>query len=117
MKANKTIVESSKIAVDGSSIYYFNGTYILRVYVKYKILSSSVKYGADADTMIMENPYGKIIYTRYPIVCLKSYSLGKWKESYFDVELAWYGNKSPDNIGVFYAVWDELLYDVRRIEK
>lgn len=115
MKSNKTIVESSKVAVDGSSLYFFNGAYILRVYVKYRVLSSVEKYGAEADTLIMENPYGKILYTRYPIVCLKSYTIGKWKESYFDVELGWYANKNPDNIGVFYAIWDELLYDKRRV--
>jgi hypothetical protein len=115
MKANKTVVESSKIAVEGSSLYYFRGRYVLRVYVKYRILSSTVKYGADADTLIMENPYGKILYTREPIVCLKSYSIGKWKESYFDVELGWYSIKNPDNIGVIYAIWDELIYDKRRI--
>ncbi|HHV13688.1 MAG TPA: hypothetical protein GXX75_25815 [Clostridiales bacterium] len=116
MKANRTVIESSKIAVDGSSLYYFDGVYTLRVYVKYRVLSSKVGYGVDTDTLIMENPYGKILYTRYPIVCLRSYTIGKWKESYFDVELGWYANKSPDNIGIFYAVWDELLYDKRRVD-
>jgi hypothetical protein len=43
MKKNKTIVESSKVAVDGSSLYYYNGRYILRVYVKYRIKSSNWK--------------------------------------------------------------------------
>ena len=117
MKANKTIVQSSKIAVDGSSLYYFRGCYVLRVYVKYRILSSNVKYGADVDTLIMENPYGNILYTGYPLVSLNTFNLGKWKESYFEVELACYANKSPDNIGVFSAIWDEPLYDKRSVGK
>lgn len=116
MKSNKTIVESSKIAVDGSSLYYYRGRYVLRVYVKYRILSSAVEYGANAETLIMQNPYGKLLYTRYPIVNLNKYSLGKWKEAYYEIELGWYDTKNPNNIGVCFGIWDELLYDKRRVD-
>ncbi len=117
MKKNKTIVESSKIAVDGSSLYFFKGRYVLRVYVKYKIDSSSVKYGVDTDSIIYENPYGNILYSSYPIVNLKKYTLGEWKKGYFDVEMSWVYKKEPDNIGIFQAVLNELLYETRRIDK
>jgi hypothetical protein len=116
MKKNKTVVESSKVAVDGSSLYYFDGRYILRVYVKYIIVSSDLKYGVDVDTLINENPYGKILFTRHPLVNLKNYKKGEWKEGYFDVEMGWVYNKEPGNIGVFYAVLNELLYDKRRVK-
>ncbi len=115
MKANKTTIESSKIAVDGSSLYYSAGRYTLRVYVKYRILSSEVKYGVDTDTLIMDNPYGRILYTRYPLVNLNNFTAGKWKEGYFDVELGYYSYKSPENIGVLFAIWNEPFYDKRRI--
>lgn len=116
MKENKTVVKSSIIAVDRSSLYFYRGCYVFRVYVKYMIDSSIVIAGADADTLITENPYGKILYTRYPLVCLDKYSLGQWKEGYFEVELSWYNKKSPDNIGVFYAILDELLYNNRKVK-
>ncbi len=115
MKKNKTVVESSKIAVDGSSLYYFDGSYILRVYVKYRIVSSEIKYGADADELIFDNPYGNILYSRHPLVNLNKFNLGQWREGYFDVELCWVFKKDPSNLGVFYAVLNELLYDKRRV--
>ncbi len=40
MKQNKTIVEADKIAVDGSSLYYYNDSFYMRVYVKYRVISS-----------------------------------------------------------------------------
>ncbi len=116
MKDNKTVVKSSMIAVDGSSLYYYRGSYVLRVYVKYRIASSELKYGVDVDTIVAENPYSKILYSRYPLVMFNSYTLGKWKECYFDVELSWYNKKNPDNLGVFYAIWNEPLYDKRRVD-
>ncbi len=116
MKENKTVVESSKIAVDRSSLYFSNGRYVLRTYVKYRIVSSNEKYGADADKLIYENPYGKILYTSYPLVCLDKFTVGEWREGYFEVELSWYDKKSPENIGVFYAILDELLYNKRKVK-
>lgn len=71
MKKNKTIIESSKIAVNGSSLYYYNGRYVLSVYVKYRIVSSNLKYGVDVDTIINENSYSKLLYTRHPLIISK----------------------------------------------
>ncbi len=116
MKKNKTIVESSKIAVDGSSLYFYKGRYVIRTYVKYRINSSKVKPGADADTLIYENPYGTILYTSDAPVCLSYYQIGQWKEGYYDVELSWIYRKEPDNIGILQAILDELLYEKRRVD-
>jgi hypothetical protein len=115
MKDNKTVVESSKIAVDKSSLYFCQGRYVLRTYVKYRIVSSNEKYGADADKLIYENPYGKILYTSYPLVNLNKYTLGEWKEGFFEVDLSWRDNKTPENIGVFYAILNEVLYNKRKV--
>ena len=116
MKENKTIVESSTIAIDKSSLYFYDGSYFLRTYVKYRIVSSNEKYGADVDKLIYENPYGKILYTSFPLVCLNKFTTGEWKEGYFEVELSWRDKKSPENIGVFYAILDELLYNKRKVK-
>jgi hypothetical protein len=117
MKKNKTIVESSQIAVDGSSLYFYKGSYYLRTYVKYRINSSNIKPGADADTLIYENPYGKILYTNASPVCLSNFKNGQWKEGYFDVEMGWVYRKEPNNIGIYEVVFDELWYEKRRVDK
>jgi hypothetical protein len=117
MKKNKTIVESAIVAVDGSSLFYYDNNYYLRVYVKYRINSSKVKYGADANTLIAENPYGKILYSNLPLVSLNSFSLGKWKETCFDVELTLYSQRSPEKLGVSYANICENYYELRRVDK
>ena len=102
VKENKTIVESSKIALDGSSLYFYDGMYILRVYVKYRIISSKTTYkpreGYDTNN---------IFYTSYPI-CLNAFDLGEWKECCFDITLANY--TSEDNLGVYRAIIFEPHY-------
>ncbi|MBH1940645.1 hypothetical protein I5677_07065 [Mobilitalea sibirica] len=117
MKKNKTIVESSKIAVDGSSLYYFSGDYYLRVYVKYRIVSSEVKFGVDNNTIIRERPYSNILYSNYPLVHFTDYKLGEWRECQFDVRLARYSERAGADLGIFYAYLVEQLYYERRIEK
>ena len=117
MKANKTIVESSKIAADGSSLYYSLGDFTFRVYVKYRIKSSKLKYGADADTLIMDNPYSKIFYTRWDLINLNPYTLGEWKEGYFDVELNCASRRDPKVLGVSELVLNEKLYEKRRVDQ
>jgi hypothetical protein len=104
MKKNKTIVESSKIAVDGSSLYYFNNQFYLRVYVKFRIVSSNEKY---TDGKAYEN--NKLFYTSYPLY-LKKYELGKWQECCFDVSLANYTDKEIDNLGVLIAIINDSYY-------
>jgi hypothetical protein len=110
MKDNKTIVEFSKIAVDGSSLYFFNGQYYLRTYVKYRIVSSNILYGVDTDTLIAERPYNNILYTRFPLVDFTDYKLGEWREGHFDVELSRYTEQDGGNLGIFYAFLNEYYY-------
>jgi hypothetical protein len=117
MKKNKTIVEFSKIAVDGSSLHFFGGRYYLRTYVKYRIVSSNILYGVDADAIIAENPYGHILYTRFPVVDFTDYELGVWREGHFDVELARYSEEEGGNLGIFYAYLNEYYYYQGRKDK
>jgi hypothetical protein len=105
MKENKTIVEYSKIRVDGSSLYYFNGSFYLRAYVQYRIVSSKIKYGVDADTLIMEEPYNDILWSRATTVDFTGFTLGKWRECGYDICLDTYTSKT--NIGVTVAYLNE----------
>jgi len=86
MKANKTIVETSKVAVDASSLYSYEGSYYFKVYVKYRIVSSAIPSTTDIETYLSEKPYNKLVYSR-SIVDLSGFTLGKWKEACFNVAL------------------------------
>ena len=117
MKKNKTIVEYSKVAVEGSSLYFFDGSYYLRTYVKYRIVSSNIKYGVDTDTKIAEKPYNNILYTSFPLVDFTGFKLGIWKEGHFDIELSSYSEENGGNLGIFYAYLNEYFYAERRTDQ
>ena len=110
VKENNTIVEAKKIAVDGSSFYYFNGKYYMRVYVKYRINSSKTIY---EDKMLYET--NNIFFTGFPI-CFNNFKLGEWKECCFDVALTNYSNNENDNLGVLEAIIVEPYYTDRGIK-
>jgi hypothetical protein len=87
MIENKTVVKSSTIAVDRSSIYYFDGSYHVRVYVKYCIASSNVKY-ADKDKLKKKTDYyfNNILFSKF-YVDFNDFTIGEWRESCYDVVL------------------------------
>jgi hypothetical protein len=116
MKENKTIVESSKIAVDDSSLYYYNGGYYLRTYVKYRVVSSNIKKNVDVDTLLQEKPFNAVLYTRDSLVDFKNFSVGDWREGYFEVDLSQYSERQGENLGVFYAYLNDNYYGERRIK-
>lgn len=86
MKENKTILEYDKIAIDGSSLYYYNGSFYLRAYVKYRVISSVVKGDVDSDTLVNESPYEKVLYNTYG-ADIRGFELGKWTEGYYNIML------------------------------
>ena len=109
MKDNKTIVESDVIALDKSTLYLSDGHYILRAYVKYRVLSSD---------MVYENiPYqnNNLIYTR-DFLCFDNYKMGEWRESCFDIALTSYADRDKGNLGVVYAMLIEPFYTERKIK-
>lgn len=116
MKSNKTIVECDKVAVDSSTLYFFNGAYYLRVYVHYRIVSSNIKHGVDRNTLADEWTYNKILWTTN-MVNLTKYKLGEWKDAYFDIELSYYDDLQPENRGVAGANLNEYYYTEGRITK
>ncbi len=103
-KDNKTVIESSLIATDGSSMYYFDGSYYLRFYVKYRIVSSKTLY--KSGEAYLEND---LFYTNYPIL-LNDFELGEWRECFFDVELDNPYGTEPENLGVYQAKIFEEFY-------
>lgn len=110
MKNNKTIVKSSRISVDRSSVYYFDGCYHLRVYVKYCIISSNEKY-EDMDE------FNNILFSR-DYVNFNGFTVGKWKESCFDIELAANQITSGDNqkLGVCKTYLNEYAYIINKVK-
>ena len=110
MKGNQTIVESSNVAVDGSSLYYFDCRYYLRVYVRYRIMLSKTQY--KPMELYDDN---NIFYTNYPINFIE-FDIGEWKECCYDVALTNYTNDEKANLGVLYALLTEGAYADRKIK-
>lgn len=98
MKKNKVIIDCNKVAVDGSSLYFFDGSYYLRAYVRYRIVSCSVSPNLDS---IFGHPYNNVLFSRMT-VDLRGYSLGKWEEGYFDISLS-RGFNSYKDMAVVYV--------------
>lgn len=104
MKKNKTIIESDKVALDGSTLYYKNGDYHLRTYVRYRINSSDTIYEDNVPYDYNENG---ILYTSSHPIVFKDFKLGEWKECCFDIALTDYGE---GNLGIMYAIFVEPFY-------
>lgn len=100
MKSNKTVVEVNSIAVDGSSLYYTDGYYYLRVYVKYKVISSKFNGSTDYSGFINDRYHNKILFNRR-LVDLGKINLDNWMEGYFDVTLS--EPRNEGNLGVLDA--------------
>lgn len=107
VKKEKTIIECSKVAVDGSSLYYYDNLFYLRVYVKYRIVSTESTY--KGGSFYEKN---SLIYTSSPLH-LNDVTPEKWKEHCFDVALAWYDKDEKDNLGVVEAEVMEYLNDIK----
>lgn len=100
MKKNKVIIESNKVAVDESSLYFYDGRYYLRVYVRYRIVSCSVSPELDS---IIKHPYNNVLYSRMT-VDLRGYKLGKWEDGYFDITLSRGFNEYKDMAVIYVEV-------------
>ena len=96
--SNKTIVEYAKLAVDGSTLYYYDGNFYMRIYAKYRILSSKDLSIPDSNTPFSEWSFDKVLYSS-GLAHIGDFSLGEWKEGFYDIIL-----KDPEangNLGVF----------------
>jgi hypothetical protein len=116
MKENKTIVESSKIAVDGSTLYFYKGRYYLRTYIKYLIVSSNIKKNVDVDTLLQDKPFNAILFTRESPVDFMNFSVRKWREGYYDIDLGWLIEKEGERFGVYTAYFNDNYYGKGRVK-
>ncbi len=118
MKKNKTIVECNKVAIDGSSIYQYNGFYYIRCYVHYRIKSTRTKtiYSAEEFDGKLWGPYNSILYCRTSYVNLENYKLNEWVDGIFDIGLT---TTVSGNDGSMYGVceWDWSPYLFRSLER
>ncbi len=118
MKKNKTIVECDKVALDSSSLYYYNGFYYVRCYVRYRIVSTKTKNNYTADELCGSKLkiYNSVLFTRSSFNDLTGYKLNQWVNGVFDVGLCTgvYGNDGS-MYGVCDCDWSPYLY--RSIER
>lgn len=97
---NKTIIECDKVIVDSSAIYCYNGLYMVRCYVHYKINSAkSIKIREDLVSPLIFDGYNGNTY-------IMNYKQGEWRDGYFDIEVA----TQSDNLGVRSAILCDDLY-------
>jgi hypothetical protein len=77
MKKNHVVVENKLISVEPSTLYEYNGSYFIRVYVKYRIT---------ADTIDVEDDYDLIFgsLTGTYLIGLKNC---EWTYGYYDINL------------------------------
>lgn len=87
MKKNKTIVESGTIAVDRSTMYFYDNVFYMRIYVKYRILSSDDLSTPSPDQPISKHAHRKILFSKSTFN-IGEYKLGEWKEGYYDIVLS-----------------------------
>lgn len=71
MKANHVVVESSIIAVE-PSIFYKDGDYCMRAYLKYRITAKNIN-----------GRQSQLLYVQYPY--LENLKSGKWRTGIFDI--------------------------------
>lgn len=109
MLKNKTIVESSIVATDRSTLYYSRGNLYFRVYVKYRINS------ALDTTQIRLSP---IVYTNFEFADYSNVILGKWRDGYFDIALRGNGNgdNDPSKLGIAELLLSDYYYNTRVVK-
>lgn len=107
---NKTIVETSVVAVDSSTLYYnYLDGLSLRVYVKYRINSA---------IDISQVRLSPIAYTNRDYVNYDDVTIGKWRNGYFDISLSMNGNGdfSPEYFGIKELIISDYYYKNRVVK-
>ncbi len=86
MKENRTILELEKAAADPSSLYYYNGQFYIRLYVRYRIVSSRV-INPGIEDIIYKKSFNSIVYSD-GVAMLEDVVPGEWRDGYFDIALS-----------------------------
>lgn len=101
---NKTIVESSIIAVDKSSLYVYDNLVHIRAYVKYRVNSC---------ISIERVCWSPIIYTFYMYPLFTDMKVGEWRECYLDLEM----ECGTEDGKVAMAIINDYFHDTRVVIK
>ena len=83
MKENRTILEFDKAAADPSSLYYYNGQFYIRLYVRYRIISSRV-INPGIEDILYKKSFNSVIYSD-GVARLENVVLGEWRDGYYDI--------------------------------
>lgn len=75
---NKVTIEVDTVAVDGSTLYWYDGDLLLRVYVRFRFTSVSDSSNREA-LVFTQRAFGP---------SLSTIEIGAWKDGYYDVELS-----------------------------
>ncbi len=95
VKKNKVVIKSSIISVEPSSLY-FDQSYRIRAYIKFKVSFTGEK-----------NPQDDLFYSRSH-VNFKGLRRDKWFEGVYDIQL---GTANGSSNGSDYAIFDDALDD------
>ena len=113
MKKNKTILESSSIDVDRSSLYFSDGLYYLRAHIRFRINSSVASLTPDIDSLISKRLHNDIIFS-VTFVNFDGMKLGEWYDGYFEITLGSFGTGDLD---VSYMKYDYTQQLARKVKK
>lgn len=119
MKKNKTIVQCDKVIIEPSGVYFLNGMYYIRCFVRYKIVSSNTKTKYTIDEMLedpFKTPFCKVLYTSTGLVDMSDYKLGQWVDGIFDIIISSAVDREYEpSYGVARTYWTP--YSTRPIER
>jgi hypothetical protein len=110
MKKNKTIVECNSVDIDGSSLYYFNGTFYLRAHVNFRVVSSVASLNESIDSLNESESHNNILFSP-TFVNIRLRELGKWQDGYYEVRL----NQYNGVISGSYVEFNDAVYRGRKV--
>ncbi len=78
MKKNRVIVESKLISVEPSAMYYFDGSFYVRVYAKYRVT---------ADTLDVKEDH-ELVFGDWAVTNLIGLKNNEWTYGYYDIQIS-----------------------------
>ena len=115
VKEYKTRIEYDTIAVDGSTLYFYNGKYYLRTYVKYRIVSTDIKSEMDTNTLARYQWHNRLLFSG-DWVDIRGFKKGVWREGHYDISLSDMETADGTNLRVANALYMDGYYKYRKVE-
>lgn len=105
VKKNKVIVEAAKVTAEPTGFYFSDG-YLIRVYVKFRVLSGPVIMASGRQKKYGGAELTELVYS--DLTYVEGFKKGQWMERYFDVEI---GTRNFASNGSDYGVYGYQLID------